>query len=388
MIAVAVIGTAPPPGLTAQVAATMDLGVSGVHYDGFLPSTAVSASPALRYERPQLFILAGGTYLQFESGNHSLQGNLTASAFTPAFGHFRGELLTNIGASTYADFASFSHALIGPRVHWAGDRQGTWVTGSLGTTSYGAGQRPVTTAALGAWVQRIAATWLLTGTYNQVGDTTYTDLEGALHAQRWRVTFDGLLGVRGWSHGGGHGVYGEASAALALLDHLAFVVSGGRYPTDPIWGSVSGRYFGVAFRLTALPWRTSAPLPPPPRAPPHGTTPATAFGGATTGGRGPYDEPPTGGGSVQVRPCLCEGRILVIFTGPAATVEVTGDFTDWEPVSLVPGSGAGEWTTTLSLGPGTYRFNIRINGGVWTVPDGVTALRDDFEGLVGLLTVP
>jgi hypothetical protein len=42
---------------------------------------------------------------------------------------------------------------------------------------------------------------------------------------------------------------------------------------------------------------------------------------------------------------------------------------------------------TLALAPGTYRFNIRVDGGAWVVPVGVTRLADEFGGTVGLLTV-
>lgn len=373
--------------LAAQIAGTVDLGMSSVHYDGFLPSSAASLSPALRYQRPWLLLLASGTYLRFESGHHSLQGNFTGSAFTGrTAGGLRGELLTNIGGSTYADFASFSHAIIGPRIHLAGDDAGAWLGGTVGTTSYGGEARRVTTAALGAWTERFAATWLVSGTYNHVGDTTYTDIEGALHAQRWRATLDGVLGVRAWSHGGGHGVYGEASAALALNSHLAVVVSGGRYPTDPIRGSISGRYLGVAFRLTALPWSTA----PAPRAVPASSPPRIAppHSGADGGEGDPPLPPPAL--SVEIRPCSCDGRTLAVRTAlPATSVEVSGDFTDWEPVALTAGApGQGEWLVTLPLKAGTYRFNVRVDGGEWTVPAGVTAMTDEFGGRVGLLTVP
>jgi hypothetical protein len=42
----------------------------------------------------------------------------------------------------------------------------------------------------------------------------------------------------------------------------------------------------------------------------------------------------------------------------------------------------------LGLSRGTYRFNIRIDGGNWIVPAGVSRLADEFGGDVGLLRVP
>jgi len=362
--------------LAAQTGAAVDVGFAGVRYDGFLPSTGTSVSPEFRLDRGPLLLSARGTYLRFQSGNQSLQANIAASYFTPLAGRWRGELTGHAGASRYADFASFSHLVLGPRLHLAGQEAGTWLGGTTGTTSLVRTRRSVWTLAAGAWARRFDVTWLASLTTTRVGDTTYFDVAGATHADRGRLTIDASVGLREFSRGGGHGVYGEASAAFDLRTWLALVVSGGRYPTDPIRGSVSGRYIGVALRLTTLPL-------------PHGSAKA---------GPSPWHPTPTyhtAAGvdlddpslvSVEVRPCRCAGRTLVVHAGEASNIEVSGDFTDWEPVPLAPGAGA-TWMVTLPLAPGTYRFNIRIDGGAWVVPVGVTRLADEFGGTVGLLTV-
>ncbi|MGH7614246.1 MAG: hypothetical protein ACREMW_09450, partial [Gemmatimonadales bacterium] len=84
--AVVAVSLAFTPRLMAQVMGAVDVGLSDVRYDGFLPSTAVSISPMLRLERPWALFSARGTYLRFESGRHSLQGNLAASLFTRSAG--------------------------------------------------------------------------------------------------------------------------------------------------------------------------------------------------------------------------------------------------------------------------------------------------------------
>jgi len=361
------------PGLLAQAVGAVDVGVTDVRYDGFLPSTAGSISPAFRLERPWALVSARGTYLHFESGRHSLQGNLTASLFTRPAGRLRGEVSGSVGASRYAAFASFSHALFGPRVHLAGEREGVWVGGMAGKSSFGQSPRPVTAFSVGTWAERLVATWLVSATVTHVGDTAYADIEGAAHWQHGRVMFDGVFGVRGWSRGAGHGVYGEASAAFAVSAWLALVVSGGRYPTDPTRGSVSGRYLGATFRMTALPRR--APRPQfTPRVVPRWHSPANGSAPAPV--------------TIEVLDCRCreQGQTLLVRAGDASHVEVAGDFTDWEPVSLTPGK-ASSWTVTLPIAPGTYRFNIRIDGGEWLVPAGLLRLIDEFGGEVGLLTV-
>jgi hypothetical protein len=371
--AVVAVSLAFTPGLVAQVVGAVDVGVTGVRYDGFLPSTAGSVSPAFRLERPWALVSARGTYLRFESGRHSFQGHLAASLFTRSAGLLRGEVSGSVGASRYAAFASFSHVLLGPRVHLVGEREGAWVGGMAGKSSFGQSPRPVTAFSVGTWTERLAATWLVSTTVTHVGDTAYADIEGATHWQHGRVMLDGVFGVRGWSRGAGHGVYGEASATFAVSAWLAVVVSGGRYPTDPTRGSVSGRYLGATLRMTALPRRSTGPLFTP-RVVPRWHSPANGS-----------DPAPM---TIEVHDCRCGGRgkTLLVRAGDASYVEVAGDFTDWESVSLSPGE-ASSWTVTLPLSPGTYRFNIRIDGGEWLVPAGLLRLIDEFGGEVGLLTV-
>jgi hypothetical protein len=50
-------------------------------------------------------------------------------------------------------------------------------------------------------------------------------------------------------------------------------------------------------------------------------------------------------------------------------------------------AGGDRWTTTLPLAPGIYEVNIRIDGGRWLVPPGLTTNSDEFGGAVGILVV-
>src|SRR6266487_1498534 len=70
-----------------------------------------------------------------------------------------------------------------------------------------------------------------------------------IHATRGRFEVDGSLAARLSSHGAGHGVYGEASTTFTLGERTALLISGGRYPTDPVSGSVAGRYLSAGLRL-------------------------------------------------------------------------------------------------------------------------------------------
>ncbi|HYV99711.1 MAG TPA: glycogen-binding domain-containing protein [Gemmatimonadaceae bacterium] len=68
------------------------------------------------------------------------------------------------------------------------------------------------------------------------------------------------------------------------------------------------------------------------------------------------------------------------------TVEVAGDFSNWEPVPLRE-SSAGVWETTVRMAPGVHRVNVRVNGDRWTAPPGTPTVNDDFAGRVGLIVV-
>lgn len=369
---VAGAASAGPYRLDAQVAASVDLGVSDVRYDGFLPSAAASLSPSFRLERPRLYITGRGTLLRFESGNVSLQANASGSLFSGPLGRLRVELTGNAGSSRYADFASFSHLLLGPRLHLADDGRGMWIGATLGTTSFGANQRPVTALAAGAWTERSGATWLVSLMTTGVGDTAYIDFEGGARYQRGRLSLEASVGVRGRSTGAGRGVYGEASGALAFHEWLSVILSGGRYPTDPIRGSVSGRYVGLSLRVGAWPRRTTRTMPARQSVLPVRGSPD-------------LDDPPAA--SVATRSCACGGRTLVILAPGSKLVEVSGDFTDWNPV--VPATDSlGAWVVSVPLAPGTYRFNLRLDGGEWMVPAGATRIRDEFGSEVGILVVP
>src|SRR5439155_1474130 len=217
----------------AQMTGTVDLGVSTVHYDGFLPSGAAAVTPVLRWDRPAGMLTASGTYLRLE-----------------------------------------------------------------------------------------------------VGDTTYTDLESSAHAGRGPVALEAKLGARVWSRGGGRGVYGEGSATIWVGGRTAFVISGGRYATDPISGSITGRYLSAALRV-----RTAAPRRAFPRDP------------AVLHARGADGATVLRAARLEVHADRNRAVRLVVRVASAALVEIAGDFTDWQPVAM--GSASPDtWEITLPVPSG------------------------------------
>jgi len=359
----------------AQTTGTIDVGVSSVRYDGFLPSGAASVSPALRWERPAGILTARGTYLRFESGHRSLQSLLAGSfLIRPAAHRWRGELGGSLGASRYLDFASFWHATADARLLMLGADRGVWIGGTAGRTSYGRAARPVTAVGIGAWMQRSQVMVGGSATRSFVGDTAYSDVVSTAHTGRGPLALDASLGARFASRGGGRGVFGEASATLAVGERTVLFVAGGRYPTDPVSGSVAGRYVsgGVRLRL-ASPARLSA----------RTTIPSASRPGT------PADGDPVADVRLELlpRPNGVVRLVLYVASTSAAGVELAGDFTDWQPLQLRR-SANGMWETVLAIPSGVHRLNVRIDGGAWIVPAGLTRAADDFGDEVGIMTVP
>jgi len=369
--ATSLVGVRAP---AAQTTGTIDVGVSTVRYDGFLPSGAWSLTPALTWAGTGAAVTTRGTYLRFESGRRSLQGLVAASLFTPPSllpQRWRGELSLSGGGSSYADFASFWHATGEARLHFVAAGRGAWIGGTGGRTSYGGAPRPVAVVGVGLWARRAQVTVAASATRSFVGDTTYSDLASTIHASGGRFELDASLAARVSSRGAGHGVHGEASATFTLGERAALFVSGGRYPTDPVSGSVAGRYASAGLRL-----RTALPRPRAIRDPrPLMRSPANGDGGASFSARLEVRLAPDGTGRV------------VVHAPAAATVEVAGDFTDWQPVVLLR-TGEDVWESELHISSGVHRVNVRIDGGRWIAPAGTTRAEDEFGGEVGIVAVP
>lgn len=357
----------------AQVTGTLDLGLSAVRYDGFLASAAASLTPALRWEQGSTVVHASASYLRFESGNHSLAGQLRGAWLMPLGSRWRGEIAAAAGASEYADFARFRHGIVEGRLHLVGGDRGAWAGGTAGGSSFGGAGQPVVVAAAGVWTQRAGRSLLASLDRSRIGDTVYSDLRTSGRLRRGIVVLAVGLGARFWSRGGGRGVYGEGSATLELSRRVAVVLAGGRYPTDAISGSIAGRYVRAALRIGAARGRSRTPRPPRPARVP---SPLRTSGAAT-------DSAPraeiVSDGSAAVR--------LVIHAREAARVEIAGDFTEWQPVALTR-APQGHWEVVLPLPRGVHRMNVRVDGGAWVAPAGTARIADDYGGAVGVFVVP
>jgi hypothetical protein len=144
-----------------------------------------------------------------------------------------------------------------------------------------------------------------------------------------------------------------ASAALWVTDNAAIVATAGRYSADLLQGLPGGSFLSLGLKLTP---RRVRPVPVSSGAPIVYTPEATRSGGV--------------GFRVQ----------------GAERVAVAGDWNGWvlEPLTR---DASGRWVVPVSLAPGVYRFNLRVDGERWVVPDEIPSIDDGFGGRVGLLIV-
>jgi hypothetical protein len=367
-VACAAVGAAP---CAAQVDAGLDAAVSVVKYNGYLASGAASLTPSVAWRSPRTTLAARGTLLVFESGNTNFQGLLTAGTFSPAVGRLRVEAAAEAGASAYADFGRFAHALGRVRIHVLGDRWGVWAGPLAGAISRGDGGRGASGVSAGWWGRAPAGALEVTWTRLAVGDTAYSDLQARARWRRGVFDVEGSVGTRVASRGGGKGVYGDMSAAMRLTDWVELAIAAGNYPSDPVRGTISGQFVAAGVRLVPRPSPRVAlvrqlALSPEPAA---GETRARLEGARV---------------AVEQLDGL---SVLVVRVTGARRVEVMGDFTDWQPVVLAA-AGEGRYRYALGLPAGMQRFNVRVDGGPWGVPRGAGAAADEFGGRVGVLVVP
>jgi 1,4-alpha-glucan branching enzyme len=69
-----------------------------------------------------------------------------------------------------------------------------------------------------------------------------------------------------------------------------------------------------------------------------------------------------------------------------SSVELMGDFTNWQPISLRE-AGSGWWIAALPIKTGIHEMNVRVNSGQWVVPAGLPQKRDEFGSSVGVLVI-
>lgn len=200
----------------------------------------------------------------------------------------------------------------------------------------------------------------ITDSTRRSGLQRWAETQAAVAWEGQLVSVDLAMGGRLASRGVPSGAWASANLAVRLSAPLSLVLgagnsTGGRFALD-----AEHRYVTLGFRISPSLTRAATEV--------HPLAPASAV-------------------SPLAIEAVGEGRYRLALRAPRASrVEISGDFTGWKPVTLEPGSD-GRWTLTMPLAAGTHRLNVRIDGGSWIVPPGLTTMNDDFAGEVGLVVI-
>ena len=309
-------------------------------------------------------------------GAYTAEGFASASVYAEPLLPRRWELGAAVSAFGGSSTRPTSSLQLLAREHFIGDRVGAFVGVGGGSVSFAQVWRPAAMAQLGGWWRLRAGIFsiAMTGTdtktllhvevpgfepYNETHPVTYLDGTGFWQSNWDRLELQLGGGIRGGLRNARATVWGSASAAIWVAPRMALVVSRGRVLEDHIRGLPQAQYLTAALRVGLRDhYNASAGAPP--------SIDATllAITRVEDGGH----------------------HVITVRASSASTVEIMGDFTDWEPVQLL--RIGSSWQIERDLPKGAHRVAVRVDGGPWRVPSNLPRVSDDLAGSVGLLSVP
>ena len=186
-----------------------------------------------------------------------------------------------------------------------------------------------------------------------------SDMEARVDWGSGRLMLTAVVGHRSATRDFRETFWGGANAIVQMAPRVALLAGVGSAPAVRESLAPARRYATLGVRLSP-----AARLRPVPPAPVRPVATGLTVARATEGGY----------------------RLALRVPG-ARTVEISGDFNGWQPVSLHE-SSPNVWEAVLPLTPGTYRINVRVDGDRWTAPPGVSTVDDEFNGRVGIVVIP
>ena len=356
-------GTLAAPASAQHPSFSIDGGALSMQYADSIDANAVAVTPSFWIDSRRASLTTIATLSEFSGGGWSAQGSVDGSLFTPRRGLLLAEFGATAGGSTRNDASRTGQVLGIARAHLSTDTRGVWLGAGFGGTWDGVEWRNVRQGEAAAWMQAGNGSAFLSATPIVVDDSIrYVDMQlgGALNFPR--VDVDGSAGFRAGSRlptlGGTAKSWGSASLTGWLTSRIALVASAGTYPVDLTQGFPGGRFASFSIRFGSRRFN-------------------------------PVSEPrfePLAKNVFSVRNADGDTREIRVRAPGAASVEIMGDFTDWNAVRLMP-DGSGWWSARLPIKPGIHEMNMRMDGGSWTVPAGLPKKSDEFGGSVGVLVV-
>jgi Glycogen recognition site of AMP-activated protein kinase len=347
-----------PVVLHAQTQASLGVGVGTVRYAGGSTFSAGTVSPALQFLSPSSYLGANGSLSALKDGVWAAQGRVDLWMAFPR-GRASGPrfaLSVNLATSTRSDGDAAGAGTLIAELLWAEGHGGVAIGAGPGTGVI-EGE-----PGIGAPHMR-ARSWWLSGP-TQLSLTVepvrfigawYTDIVSGATFDRGRVVGSVWANARISS---AYGSKGAASAAVQYFVSPSVAIEGaaGSYLSDPFQGLPRAGFVSAGLRVHAA-RRAIAPEP----ALPARLAPLVAQ---------------RRGDSVVVR----------FHMAGAHSVAIAGDWNAWQPAPL-HALGGEIWEGAMVLVPGTYHFNLLVDGSEWVVPGGVAVVSDGMGGLVAVLTV-
>lgn len=345
---------------SARAQLSVGAGLATVRYPGGSTLSTVSLTPVFLSAAPTFTANLSGALASLPGGAAYGQARADLWAASAPLGdpHLRWgvEGIGTAAARSNGGGTAAAHAII--EALWS---KPEWGVGFGGGPSWGGIQWQSSVTALHlrarAWWQRGSASTSLAVEPTHFLGAWFTDVTAGLTLSQP----DGKL-VASVSAGGRISrTYGSKGVASAFVQYfatprLAIEGGGGAYLSDPYQGFPRAGYIAAGVRW--FPPARHTPIAPAAR-----TAPPLI----------PYRR----GDSLFVR-----------FRMPGAKrVAIAGQWNHWTPAPL-HALGDDVWEGTIRLAPGTYRFNLVVDGSDWVVPAGVATLSDGLGSLVALLVVP
>lgn len=332
-----------------------------IRFDTASSFNSASLSPLVEWQADTWFVSLSGGFAGFENGDWATQGRTDLSQLFDPFGPSslsRVEAAGSLAGTYHSSNFRTASTRAEIRYHLLGRLAGFWAGGVV-ATGWNSADGEISIAGgptLGTWARYATTRWAATFSPLRIQGFWFPELQGRASAVIGPLDLAAYAGWRGGAKGSNIPAavaFGGGSATLWWGRSFALVVSGGSYPSDLLAALPRGRYFSAGLRIAS--GRAVVPF--------------------VRGIGRPTYERLDGSGLLRFR------------IAGARTVELVADWTGWEPVPMERASD-GTWVLRVRLQPGMYRFNLRVNGETWVVPEGVAAIDDGFGGKTGLLIVP
>ncbi|CAN5246537.1 hypothetical protein BH23GEM2_BH23GEM2_08340 [soil metagenome] len=360
-----------PQMLPAQTGTTATLDIGGFHLkpEEGAGTSALTLSPALRFTSPALLFASYGNYARYASA-WSAQGTAFLSAYSSPARLVGAELL-GVGGGTARQYGASTGEMRGiGRLHLRKSGTGLWLGGGAGAAHDGDSSKALRTFEAGAWIALGEAHAVVSHsptTIEGLGRYTTTEASVWLPGERLEFTLHGGLRSADSSFAGNWAAgWVNAGVIFWLTRRAGVALAGGSYDGSPAQRYEGGQFLSIALRLV------------------NGRSPRYSAIEVST--RAPVREVPSSA-ITEFSVTRARGYATVRVLAPTArAVELSGDFTLWEPVQLQREAG-GWWSITFPLRPGAYEVNLRVNGGQWIIPPGLLVIRDRVGGSSGRLLI-